>query len=571
MLKFKTAREYFLAAAYALLLGVTFLFLFINLDGRLLWGDEAETAVLARQVLRYGVPKTLDGVNHISLHGPMDENADHVWTWSPWLQEYVVASAFYFLGPTTWAARAPFALVAWLSVVLFGVVSYRIYRDHRISLTCILLLGGSEVFLLHARQCRYYSLSLAAQIVLIYGVDLMLAKKRTGIALVALAFVVHFYTNYIMVFANSPVLAFLAVSLYRRERRRVLDVAVAAAVALAAMLPWILYAEPWRQFAGSGKEEFLPKAWIYIREFHFHFLPLCFLLLPVLGWRPGLKKGTVPFLGQFFGRLSGRDYSKRVNQEPNPKLKRDRKRSAGRSEAELLVASDEGFALLEWHLVGLFVLYLALINVPPGPHARYLLPLLPVACLLGAAWTWRYVRWTSLAVALILVQAGTNLWSLATAYPIRGSHQLRSGLFEFVGGLRENYRDRCSDVLTYLQKEAKSGETILTPDPEFFLIFYSKLQVLDVRIAGPPTSRAPDWMFAESPSWIVPTHPLVPTSVIKPLYDTINLEVHDSERGASVPDPDYYRYHTTERRAPFLIYKLKKQPHSLAAAFSDSP
>ena len=36
--------------------------LFYQLDNRLLWGDEAETALLAKNVLRFGIPKTTDGM-----------------------------------------------------------------------------------------------------------------------------------------------------------------------------------------------------------------------------------------------------------------------------------------------------------------------------------------------------------------------------------------------------------------------------------------------------------------------------------------------------------------------------
>lgn len=92
--------------------------LFYNLDGRLLWGDEAETAVLARNITRFGLPYTDDGRNVISLYGPsIDNNADGLWTWSPWLQEYIAAASFCLFGPSTWSARIPFAGIGFLSGV----------------------------------------------------------------------------------------------------------------------------------------------------------------------------------------------------------------------------------------------------------------------------------------------------------------------------------------------------------------------------------------------------------------------------------------------------------------------
>ena len=38
--------------------------LFASLDDRMLWGDEAETALLAANVTRFGVPRSEDGLVH---------------------------------------------------------------------------------------------------------------------------------------------------------------------------------------------------------------------------------------------------------------------------------------------------------------------------------------------------------------------------------------------------------------------------------------------------------------------------------------------------------------------------
>jgi hypothetical protein len=52
------------AAAGLLLLAA--LLIFANLDDRRLWDDEAETALLAKSTLRFGVPVAWDGVTRIS-------------------------------------------------------------------------------------------------------------------------------------------------------------------------------------------------------------------------------------------------------------------------------------------------------------------------------------------------------------------------------------------------------------------------------------------------------------------------------------------------------------------------
>ncbi len=63
----KTARRPFVVMCYAAVLIFSGFLLLYGLNGRLLWGDEAETAVLARNVTRFGVLRTEDGTNNITL------------------------------------------------------------------------------------------------------------------------------------------------------------------------------------------------------------------------------------------------------------------------------------------------------------------------------------------------------------------------------------------------------------------------------------------------------------------------------------------------------------------------
>src|SRR5580692_6477510 len=127
-----------LAGVYLALAAIVFFLAFCNLDGRPFWGDEAETALLARNVLKFGVPRVDDGVNRILLHGDKFDARDGVWTWSPWLQDYITAGSFAIFGQTTWAGRAPFAFIGCISVVVLGFIAWQIYRSHRIALGAML-------------------------------------------------------------------------------------------------------------------------------------------------------------------------------------------------------------------------------------------------------------------------------------------------------------------------------------------------------------------------------------------------------------------------------------------------
>lgn len=141
-----------------LLLG--FMLLFLNLGDRYLRLDEAETALLARNVLKYGYPRAWDGRNLITQQGGRDYNEDYAWTWHPWLQFYIAAISMNFFGYNQLAARLPFTIFGFLSIILAFQLSKEVYGDYWKALISMALIVSSVPFLIHVRQARYYPLSI---------------------------------------------------------------------------------------------------------------------------------------------------------------------------------------------------------------------------------------------------------------------------------------------------------------------------------------------------------------------------------------------------------------------------
>jgi len=508
----ETARKALVAGCYLGFFAFTFFLLFYHLDNHRLWGDEGETAVLARNVAQFGVPRTFDGTNYILLHNQRDENRDHVWVWSPWLQEYIAAGSFVLFGSTTWAARAPFALIGWCSLVALALAAHKIYRSHGVALASVVLLGASEVFLLHARQCRYYSISVFGEILLVYGIHQLYAQNRRGIGFAALALILQFYSNYIVVVANLPALFVLAWMLRKQGKPALLRVAAVLGILTVAALPWLVYAHPWGQANAVGEGNYFRKAWSYLMEFHFHFIPLCFLLLPLFGW----------ILVRRNRQATGSDVSG------------------------------------HWERLMLFLLasHFAIIPLAPGFYLRYLLPIFPVMCLLAAAWIFRWVKWRTLAVLVIAVQVLSNAFPMVTAYPFRGRHSFRLPLLEYVRGMATPYTDRFTDVLEFFKQEARPRQMVLSFDPEFPLRFYTQLAVIDGVLMAPPRGRLPDWILPSSASGVMAQEPVALPDFLKPHYEMITIPVHDSLRGDSIPEPDAYQYQSVPTQAPFVLYKL---------------
>ncbi len=508
----KGAGWFCVMGSYATILALAGFLLFYHLDNHLLWGDEAETAVLAKNVMQFGVPRTFDGTNYILLHGPKDENRNHVWIWSPWLQEYLAAGSFIVLGPTTWAARAPFALMGWCSLVALALVSYKIYRNHWVALASVVLLGTSEVFLLHARQCRYYSISVFAEILLVYGIHQLLVRNPRGLWFAALALTLQFYSNYIVAAANLPALLLLAWMLRKQGMPALLRVAAVPGILILAGLPWLVYAHPWGQTQAIGREDYFAKALGYLTEFHFHFIPLCFLLLPLFGLR-----------------------------RPRPALP---------------AMESDGSGQWERFLLYLMASYLAVILVAPGFYLRYLLPLLPVAGVLAVAWIFRCVRWRVPAVLLVAVLAFSNACALVTAYPFRDAHTFRLPLLEYVRGLSVPYADRLTAVVDFFNREAHPGDMVLSFDPEFPLRFYTRLAVIDGVLMAPPKGRLPDWILPDSASGVVAQAAAALPDFLRSHYERVTIPVPDSVQAGSIPEPDIYQYQSVQTRVPFILYQL---------------
>lgn len=513
----KKNRAWGIGLCYAVFFALGLWLLFYHLDNHLLWGDEAETAVLAKNVLQYGVPQTYDGTNYLVLHGTMDETPGHIWIWSPWMQNYLAATSFMLFGPTTWAARAPFAFLGWCSLLLLALTTWEIYRSHWVALGSLALLGTSEAFLLHARQCRYYSISMFAEILLVYGAYELLSGRRRGIGLASAALVLQFYSNYIIAVANMPALFCLAWMLRKQEREAIWRVAWVLGIFAVAILPWLLFAHPWTQRSAMGNENYFDKALGYLEKIYFLFLPLIFLLLPLLGF-----------------------FSKGGNQTISEPAKR-----------------------WECFLLFLLPLYLAVILLAPGFYLRYQMPLLPLLCLLAAAWVARYVKWRALAVALIAVQVFSNTFSIVSGFPFRQGRAWRFPVVDYVSGIRAPYRDQFADVLDFFKTHAHPGERVLSLDPEFPLIFYTGLGVIDGRLVLPSRGMLPDWVLPVSASGDVIQAPADLPPDLKPHYTLITIPVHESSVFGSIPDPDVYAYRTATTLGPFPIYRLNSDTNEV--------
>lgn len=238
-------------AAVAVLLSIGACLVFAALGDRALWDDEAQTAILGRQVLRHGLPM-MQATDNLPTDRAdrADFNDRLVFTWNTWLPPYLVAASFAVLGESEFAARLPFALAGLLTMLLVVAAARRMSPDQPwYAVLALLLLTLSVPFLLHVRQCRYYAIAIAGTLWMVYGY-VARRDERPDWKHIAAGGAICFYSFHIVAAMNG--LALLLHALWRGDRRGARELVKAAAAILVVAAPAIVYMRLWSFPAGDG-------------------------------------------------------------------------------------------------------------------------------------------------------------------------------------------------------------------------------------------------------------------------------------------------------------------------------
>jgi len=498
----------------------------------LLWQDEAETAVLAKNTLAFGYPKVFDGVNRVNPGlpaGPWDS-----WAYHPWLQFYVAAAAFQLFGATTVAARLPFALLGVVCLVATYRLALQTCHHHGIARLTAILATLSVPLLLHFRQCRYYALGVLGLLWVLWAYRQARDGRRSGWWWLAAGLVFLFYSHH---GAWLPTVVALMVDLGRRGLPAAhRTTALAAAVVTAALtLPGTFLLNLSHQERTFSLKESSRHFQFYIRQINRFIVPLQFWLVAWLfrGIRPiGWWRAATP-----------------------------RQREA----LETLLV-----------VVGCHVAFLVL--VPEQRHFRYLIHLVPLL-LLGQAvllWGWLGRRRLALVTVSVLLIA-TDLLHYSAPYVAaemipaarasvahaHGLVQPESLLVAYGYELTHRYHGPLDGVIGTLQREARPGDTVKTPYDDHAVIFYTGLKVEDLNRFAEPTT----------PTWIIPRRDWVPgdfsTSVyfrdIQRTYRRIETDAPDV-MWENRPDPGYHKFRTV-RDAPRVVLYRRRTSVVLPAKF----
>ncbi len=519
------------AAAVILLVGA--ILIFANLGNRYLWEDETETALLARSILIHGIPKAFDGKNLVSQELGRDYDSNYVWRWTPWLEKYVAALSFAALGEGTWSARAPFALVGVFCLLSVYLLALRIFKDPWLALLALAFLTFSVPFLLHVRQCRYYSLATLGSIWSLYFFFSLIERRRWAMPAFVVAMSVLFHSNY-MIFLGTTVGLGVCLPLLRRQRDFLLRGALALVLPIAVNLPWILF---FNILGKSSEAERLYSPWTNLRKYYFSInqfaLPLLavllFLLLLAL-LRRRRKRVAIPDVRPFFFLLA---------------------------------------------FAAVFVGFIAL---APWSFFRYLVGLLPVFAILLAyicRTTWAWNRAWACVVTLVLLFTG--VLHTVSAYPVEDPffemivteeqskpYVVGFPLYNYLYEITHDFDGPIEGLVEMLRAQAKPSDRVFISYGDLPLKFYTDLEVKGGSTGENLTEWDwPEWIivreffrFADRPAMMDDLNRMRDwmAQIPSDAYRKIDIGLVDTY-WENIPEPSYHRFRTRTQGKHVRIWR----------------
>ena len=454
------------------------LFLY-GLGSTYLWQDEAQTALLGRSVVRYGVPMVGSGTESLSANMGADAGLYGIYFQISWLQAYMAAASFTLFGESSWSARIPFALAGWLCVPLAAWVTMRAApsEGRAAGRIAALFVATSVPFVVCARQARYYALTAALVLAVAgtYAVLLRPAETHQPLRLASFAFataamflVLSFDVVAIGVLGAAAVhwLAFRRSTESRASGSSGASASFWFAWGAAVMLlvVWIVVSlsAPIRQTnAGLSSIPVRLRYGIpyYVGQIDAHVMPV------LLG---------VPLLALSFGRRT-------------------------RSAALLLALFAAGGA--------------AGAMLSPYRFFRYIVPVVPLifaVAALGLAHLWQRGRWQKAIVALVIVAMISSTAPHVLSHSLTAAAAKASGLVlvqeralstrvplaDLLGELRDPPRGPIAAMVGYLRENAQAHDVLVTTYGELPLKFHTMLDVYGGETAQlPPVHVKARWIW----------------------------------------------------------------------------
>lgn len=550
--------------------------LFANLGDRALWYDEAQTALLGRQVLEQGRPIVDMGGNVPTDRADRaDFDSDGLFVWNTWLPYYLVAGSFGVFGESEGSARLPFALAGLLSfLIAYGLAKKLLTEVPHGRIVAAALVLSCVPLLLHLRQCRYYALVVLGTLAMVWGYRGLVSGFRWGWPLLSGGAMVCFHAFFAV--AGVNLIGFWLHALWRERRADVLaGLALATGVFLLFTVPMAWHLRLWQRPSQDPLTlyRFATYLWVFLLWINGFVLPL---VIPVLAAVLREARGRWLLLGAYVaflcGAAAGDEFARFVlliallaliasfvwlhGAEPETAERGGEDRS-----------NRAVFGLIAI-LVPLYVVGMAL--VAPLPFYRYLTPVIPLILLAGAALVGGlFSRSRALGGAILVLLVTSNVLGAAPLRPFEWLTQpgdaqrkvysviprevwrwseLRSDLVAFAAELTRHVSDPEEGIVSHLEARAVPGQVVKASYEEISLMYY--LPWLRVVSRWDGGGGLPDWILVRPP------YPLKQSDEFRAALRRARF-TQETVPAANVvwtnrPDPLFHRYRTV-RDAPRLV------------------
>ena len=460
--------------------------LFSGLSNPFLWQDEAETALLGKNILEYGIPKAYDGKNIISQQVGKEFDETFLWRWSSWGDKYVAALSMWIFGKTTFGTRFLFVVFGFASVIFFYLTVKRIFPSLFMQRLTIIFYVTSIAFLLSARQCRYYSLVLFFSVLMIFFLYRNARKTWHWFGFIGASFFL-FHSNYFL--ALAVFLSFLSTLVIARLTQgiKIKEYFIGIASAMVVSLPGLFLYNSWHTVEQADNSSFFKNLSYYFIQINDYLYPFV-IFLTVCVYFIFLRKRQADNLQDWVPNVS----------------------------------------LYLWSLV-FIAIYIILISTVGGNFFRYLLPLLPLFIILMSYSLFLIFR--ERKILIVLISAIVILSNFFHAIPkavfglSEENEKLKSYIFAYVYELTHDRKGPNRALVEFLQHNADPDDVVLITYGDLPLMFYTDLEVHGGH-AGLDFERLQlnriQWLIIRYN--IVSTMPGKDGSVLQFMVNSLNLE-----------------------------------------------
>ena len=524
---------------FYLLLSIGAFFLFYNISAQYLWEDEAETAILAKSVLKEGVPKTFDGKNRIYLHIKDSLRSGDIWTFHPWLQFYLTAASFAISGkPTTFSARIPFALLGFLSLIALYILALTLFKDRSIALITLSLFVFSIPFILHMRQCRYYAPAVFFTLWFILSYINLIKNKKYSFLSFIVAGNFLFHSNY---GTFLPVIFAFILHYFIFYYKKISSQKFIAALTIlfVSTFPWFIYLKGYQHRGHINLHNLSHQIQFYFRITYKYMFPLLFFIIVFIVQLLRRKKRT---LLSFYSSF--------------PKDNMWLLLLIIISTFVFSLTGDQRFFRYILHILPLFLILEALLFREWFKDSQYFAPIAFILIL------FTNILHYSAPTLLISTLPSTTKQKLSALYPPgKLNRQLKetsfSPVYSYLYELTHSYKDPVEGMITFLLQHAKPTDTIAIPYDNHPLMFYTNFKVFHLRYEKEVFA---DWIVFQK-GWFEEIYGNCEKSsfcqTILSNYEKFVIDYPDILWN-NMPEPTYHKFKTVTDAPNLIIYKKIK-------------